>query len=244
MKRLGWRPDTPDFRDFIYAAPLGQTLVPTVDLRPFAPPIVDQSVSNSCVGNSSASMVRFVRRKLGLPDFQPSRLFIYYFARRLQGWQDADEGATIRDAMKVLEADGVCDEADWPFDIDKVNDRPDQMDLHRALENRQLKYVRMRRGDDLYHLKHSLQLGIPFMLGISVYSSFFDTGDDGLVRMPRSTETLEGGHAMYVVGYDNNAGRFIVANSWGDWGDKGYCYLPYAYLLNDDLSDDFWALQH
>ena len=243
---LGWHPDTPDFRDFVYAAPVGITLEPEIDLRPFAPPIVDQTVTNSCVGNSSASMVRFLRRKLGLqPDFQPSRLFIYYFARRLQGWQAQDEGATIRDAMKVLEADGVCDENDWPFEVERVNTRPDQLDLRSALANKQLKYVRMKRDDNLYHLKHSLQMGLPFTFGITVYSSFFDTGADGMVKMPRSSEDFEGGHAMYCLGYSDQAQRFIVANSWSDnWGDGGYCYLPYAYFANDDLSDDFWTLMH
>jgi C1A family cysteine protease len=52
-----------------------------------------------------------------------------------------------------------------------------------------------------------------------------------------------GGHALLVVGYDDATQCFTVRNSWGDsWGDKGYCYIPYKYLTNSNLSSDFWVL--
>ena len=34
---------------------------------------------------------------------------------------------------------------------------------------------------------------------------------------------------MCVVGYNKEG--FIIRNSWGyDWGDGGYCYMPYSDL--------------
>lgn len=250
---LGWIPDTPSFKDHKYAVAKKVGLVPSVDLRstPFYPPIVDQLATNSCVGNSSASAVRFLRRKLGLDDFQPSRSFAYWYARRVahQNWEYYDEGAMIRDCMTALTIVGICSEDDWPFNPATINTKPDEVDVITAAAHKTLRYVRMLRGaneaqDDLYYFKHSLADGYPFVFGISVFTSFFDVGSDGVVPMPRRTDRLEGGHAMYCVGYDDAARVFICPNSWGtSWGDNGVNYLPYAYFADSDLSDDFWTLR-
>lgn len=62
--------------------------------------------------------------------------------------------------------------------------------------------------------------------------------------MPRDGEQVLGGHAVVAVGYDDDDRVFISRNSWGDgWGDAGYFYMPYAYLLDDNLSDDFWTIR-
>ena len=96
----------------------------------------------------------------------------------------------------------------------------------------------------LCQLQGVLASGYPFMFGFSVYDSFQDVGEDGLVTMPKPNESILGGHAVVAVGYDNPSRRFIIANSWGSsWGDNGYFYMPYEYLTSRDLSDDFWVLQ-
>ena len=47
-----------------------------------------------------------------------------------------------------------------------------------------------------------------------------------------------------AVGYDDKEKRFIVRNSWGaKWGIKGYFTMPYAYVSDRDLSDDFWTIR-
>jgi C1A family cysteine protease len=52
-----------------------------------------------------------------------------------------------------------------------------------------------------------------------------------------------GGHAVLCVGYNDRKQRWIMRNSWGkSWGDKGYFYLPYNYLLNNNLAGDLWVL--
>jgi C1A family cysteine protease len=61
--------------------------------------------------------------------------------------------------------------------------------------------------------------------------------------MPKAKEKLLGGHAVMAVGYNDITQRFIVRNSWGiDWGKKGYFTIPYAYLTNRNLADDFWCI--
>jgi C1A family cysteine protease len=63
--------------------------------------------------------------------------------------------------------------------------------------------------------------------------------------MPNTkTESFLGGHAVLAVGYDDFYQRFMVQNSWGtSWGIKGYFTMPYAYLLDPNLSSDFWTVR-
>src|SRR2546422_7400460 len=65
-----------------------------------------------------------------------------------------------------------------------------------------------------------------------------------LFRSPDSSETALGGHAVMAVGYDDSSSRLLARNSWGtDWGMGGYFSIPYAYVANHNLADDFWAIQ-
>ena len=62
--------------------------------------------------------------------------------------------------------------------------------------------------------------------------------------MPSPNEKTVGGHAVMAVGYDDSQQRFIVRNSWGNgWGMAGYFTMPYAYLTQSSLSDDFWTIR-
>ena len=84
------------------------------------------------------------------------------------------------------------------------------------------------------------------MFGFTVYESFESdaVAQTGNMPMPNSAEQVIGGHAVLAVGYDNEDRVFIVRNSWGEgWGDAGYFYMPYAYLLDDNLADDLWTIR-
>jgi hypothetical protein len=85
----------------------------------------------------------------------------------------------------------------------------------------------------------------PIIFGIKLYDSFYTSyvSSYGVVPHPDvSHENLRGGHCMTIVGYDDmvNGGSFIVANSWGNtWGYKGFAYIPYTYIGNRFLCNDF-----
>lgn len=216
----------------------------------WTPPIVDQFSTNSCVGQASASLFRYTMHLWGDPDFQPSRLFNYWLARHVprRGWENEDMGAMPRDAMQSMISNGVVPEELWPFSEDPsiVNQRPPQELLAKAKKKRIVegKYVRMLANANLFHLKHSLAIKLPFLVGIDIYSSFYDTGDDGMVPMPQTNQTYEGGHLIYCNGYDDSLRRFRCPNSWGtNWGAKGTCWIPYEYIANAGLSGDFWRTE-
>jgi C1A family cysteine protease len=244
---FGWKPELPDHRDFPYAAmrmslerPV--TLPPLVNLRPHCPPVYDQGQLGSCTGNAIAGAFHFDRRKQNLPDFVPSRLFIYYNERGMEGTVSRDSGAFIRDGIKSIATKGVCKEADWPYVIAKFADKPPRVCYTAATKYKSLSYFRLNNAN-LDELKSCLAAGFPFVFGFVVYPSFFQGDTNGMVPMPASENTI-GGHAVLAVGYNDINQRFIIRNSWGAGkGDQGYYYMPYQYLTNLSLSDDFWTVR-
>jgi C1A family cysteine protease len=245
IQRYGWIPDIPDARDLMYAAPeeVLATLPTSVDLRPHCPPVYDQDKLGSCTANAIAAAFEFRQLQEQLPDFMPSRLFIYYNERLIEGTVDEDSGAMIRDGIKSVHKLGVCDETVWPYDIARFTERPPDQAYAQA-QDRQVTVYR-RVIPVLHQLQGCLASGTPFVFGFSVYESFEsrEVAQTGVVPLPPRTERLLGGHAVLAVGYDDAQQRFIVRNSWGTgWGMDGYCTMPYAYLTDPSLAKDFWAV--
>lgn len=259
-QRYGWIPDLPDHRDLLYAAPVTalRALPPKVDLRPDCPHIYDQKDLGSCTANGIAAALEFDQMKQKLPGvFTPSRLFIYYNERTMEGTVNEDSGAMIRDGIKSVARQGACPEEPteqhpgpdgiWPYEPGYATNflkKPPQACYDLAAKHQAILYSRLIRN--LNQMKGCLASGYPFVFGFSVYESFQnqEVAKTGVVPMPAPSEQLLGGHAVLAVGYDDELRRFIVRNSWGkDWGVEGYFTMPYAYFLDDNLSDDFWTIR-
>lgn len=241
----GWVHDTPDMRDHIYASPfLGALpLPPKVDLRDgWMPPVEDQGNLGSCTSFAIAGAVMYNRARHNRPTFTPSHLFVYYGERALEGTVKSDAGAMIRDGIKVVNKLGVCPEPDWPYVISQFAHKPPPKAYTDALAHRSVGYQRVRREES--EIKGALASGQPVVIGISVYESLesSEVARTGVVPMPMRHETLLGGHAVLCVGYDDASERWLFRNSWGMWGDSGYGYLPYRYLLTAGLASDFWIV--
>src|SRR3954452_17409791 len=126
VKRYGWVRDLPDQRDHVYAAPAmpRAALPPSADLRGQCPPVYDQGQLGSCTANAIGGAFEFDLLAQGLADFVPSRLFIYYNERAIEGSIDSDSGAMIRDGIKSVAKVGVCAETSWKYDITKFTEGP------------------------------------------------------------------------------------------------------------------------
>jgi C1A family cysteine protease len=231
----------------VYSAParvLG-ALPTSVDLRTECPPVVDQGQLGSCTANAIAGALQFNQMKEKLADvFPPSRLFIYYNERVIEHTVSEDSGAMIRDGIKSVAKDGAPHETLWPYDISKFTIKPSAAAYKDALKHRAILYQRLTQTLD--QLKGCLASGYPFVFGFSVYESFESqaVAKSGKVPMPKPKEKQIGGHAVLAVGYDDASKRFIVRNSWGTgWGLAGYFTIPYAYLTDSNLADDFWTIK-
>ncbi|ALE06344.1 peptidase C1 [Arthrobacter sp. ERGS1:01] len=245
--RYGWVPDLPDQRDFHFAATAAvqAALPPSIDLRGSCPPVYDQGQLGSCTGNGVAGVVQFDAMKEGLADTStPSRLFIYYNERVIEGTVKSDSGAQIRDGIKTVATTGVCDETLWPYDITQFAHKPTAACYKAAKLQRAILYSRV--GQTLSQMKGCLASGFPIVFGFTVYDSFESAtvASTGVVPMPAAGESVLGGHCVVAVGYDDASQRFTIRNSWGTgWGMAGYATMPYAYLLSSSLASDFWTLK-
>jgi GH25 family lysozyme M1 (1,4-beta-N-acetylmuramidase) len=259
IARYGWKRDLPDQRDhsFAMSADVVKSITSRVDLRPQCPAVYDQGQIGSCTANAIGAAIEFDLMKQNLSDFTPSRLFIYYNERNIEGTVPIDAGAQIRDGIKSVANQGACPESEWTYDATpadpstnlfpagaKAATAPSAQCYADAMFHRALQYQSV--DQNLADMKGCLSSGYPFVFGFTVYPSFEsdDVASSGVVTMPGADEAAIGGHAVLAVGYDDSRNAFIVRNSWGAlWGMAGYCYMPYAYLLDDNLADDFWTIR-
>lgn len=260
MHSYGLVRDQPDYRDIKYQLkPKTVTVVEkqrfpdTIDLRKRCPPIFQQQNLGSCTSQSIAGALQIDRKKVNLPDVNLSRLFIYYNERDMMGTVMQDSGASLRDGVKSINMYGVPSEEYWPYIIPKFTERPPDSVYQIALQHPKIRYERIDNTKiDL--IKGALFEGYPIIFGCDIYSSFEseEVTKTGKVPFPNFSrfsgnlpqEEYLGGHAMIIVGILEKDEVFIVRNSWGkEWGDKGYCYIPYDYLTNRYLAFDFWIMK-
>lgn len=224
--------------------PFHHTSTPTIDLRPQCPPVYDQGQLGSCTANALAFTYQFDEMRQKEPrEFVPSRLFIYYNERKMEGDVAEDNGAEIHDGVTSMKSYGVCSETTWPYNVDQFSVEPPSTCYDQAKSERVLEAHALNQNfDDMYHV---LSSGFPFAVGIVVYPGLESdsAAKTGNVPMPHFWEKSLGGHAIACVGWDDTKQHWIMRNSWGaDWGDHGYFTLPKAYLLDSNLASDFWVV--
>jgi C1A family cysteine protease len=205
--------------------------------------VEDQGQLGSCTANALVGMLEYLEIAHKIPFADLSRLFVYYNERVIEHCVNEDSGAMLRDGIKTLVKQGVCLETHWPYKIAKFAMKPPTSCYREALNHQALSYQRILTIDEM---RACLADGYPFVFGFSVYESFEsqEVARTGIVPMPKSEEMQLGGHAVLAVGYSDAMKRFIVRNSWGmDWGIQGYFMMPYKYLADRNLSDDFWTVK-
>ena len=233
MRKYTVLKDKVDERDILYSNRhniIAELFPKKVDLRVNSSPVVDQGQLGSCTANA---IVSGLREYILLNDerknlIRLSRLYLYWWERKLERTVEEDSGASLRDGMKVLHKKGVCTEETRPYIIDRFKEVPTEIEEKEALNYTISGYQRL---SSIKEIKHALRHAHPVVFSMDIYESFQnDVGDNGIIQLPKLGEERLGGHAMCLMGYDDtlNGGSFIVRNSWGqEWGHNGYCYMPY-----------------
>lgn len=244
-RTYGWRPDVPDHRDRVHRPTYDAAALPAhVDLSPLMPAPYDQGSLGSCTAHAIGGSIAYERgQQPHLPRwFTPSFLQIYYCERALEGTTHDDAGAYIRDGAKVTAQIGVAPASAWPYDESKFAKRPPKSVYRAALDTRVTSYMRVSQTKN--DIRAVLAAGDTIVFGFSVYESFesAEVARTGIVPMPKPHESMLGGHAVLGAGYDPRG--VLARNSWGgDWGRGGYFWLPWEYVVDPNLADDFWTLK-
>jgi C1A family cysteine protease len=231
-----------------------------VDLRRWCSPIEDQLTLGSCTAHAAVGLVEYFEIKAHNKHIDGSRLFVYKVTRNLMK-ASGDTGAWLRNVMGALCLCGVPDEKYWPYDVTAFDNEPPAFVYSVSDDFKALKYfchdpqsAGLCGENVLASVKKYLAAGIPSMFGFWGFASFEDTDVKGGIPYPCPDEQAEWGHAIMAAGYDDGkiirntksnaetTGALLIRNSWGtEWGDNGYGWLPYDYVLNN-LASDFWSL--
>lgn len=228
----------------------------SVDFSNEIPAVHDQGCLGSCTAQAITLSMEYDLKKQDKYT-QLSPLYVYYNERALEDTVDEDAGASIADGIKSICTEGACREVTWSYEDEsgKYRKKP-PLEAYEEGRNNFINLGGIKHSNiphDLIALKTVLASRTPIVFGVNVYPSFLTeqvamTGD---VPMPSPQEESYGGHAMTLVGYNDDSRKFKFANSWGhEWGDKGFGYLSYDYIMNTGFKggnyftfpEDFWSI--
>lgn len=266
---MGWLRDPPDFRDVTFeshdvqgilrisnsykAVSMPNSILPaSVDLRKWCTRIRSQGALRASTAFAVTALMEYFERRAFEHHADFSELFLYRSTRDLLGYRE-DLGANLRSTLRALQTFGLPSESLYPYAPEKHADMPPPYcyafaDAFRTLRYFRIDEPRLTSAQTLLNIRRCLASRMPAVFGLSIFSSFPQPGEGHDIPMPEPGEQFLGGHALVVVGYDDermlgpHQGALLVRNAWGPgWGDRGYAWLPYKYV-ESKLAVDFWSL--
>lgn len=234
--------------------PLAETYTPhevqveSLDLRSKFTGIKNQGQQGSCLSFTLTSIFEYVMQLNHAKEFDLSEAFLYYNARDIDNTGDVsvntDTGSRFKPAIDSLVKYGIALEKVWPYNDQVYSKKPSEEAYTDAAQRKLI--AAMNVNLTVKDIKSALVDGCPVASSFVLTKSFFEN-HGGYIPMPSDEEIAAGldakdegskhsQHAMVIVGFSDELQMFIVRNSWGiDWGDKGYCYIPYTYIENPKL---------
>ncbi len=262
--------DNPKIKVVADKLKLAPKAIPTqVDWRQYCSPIFDQGNLGSCTANAAVGVVEYYERLAFNTLVFGSRLFVYKATRNLLGVV-GDTGAWLRNTMGALVLCGIPPEKYWPYTDEQqpgpageryFDTEPNSFVYAVADNYESVSYfchdpigANVPKPTVVASVKAWIANKFPSMFGFWGFPSFNHTDVPGGIPYPCPGEQAIWGHAIVVVGYDDakvitntqcnkqTKGAFLIRNSWGTaWGDHGYGWLPYDYVLSN-FAMDFWSL--
>ena len=212
----------------------GTTKLPAnVDLRQNFTRVKNQGELGSCTAFAMVSIYEYILKKNNKKEVDLSELFAYHIARKRNVENPEEEGTSLYDVVTGMGESGICLENLHPYRAADDNE-PSPEAYDDAAKRKIAKALNVRC--EVNDLKAAVAQGYPVAISLLIYDSF--TTDTGFIHCPTEEERKGdgGGHAMVICGYSDENKVFIVRNSWGEeFGDKGYCYIPYSYIGDSSM---------
>lgn len=208
-----------DLRDFRASSTLYSIELPEIFRLNYTKEIKNQGSVNSCVAHALSSMMEKLNNVY-------STGWIYGY--RPEGYYQG-QGMYPREALKTMQKMGSVKQEDFPINVEmplaklKVNEKIDLLEIE-AEDYKITSYARLYNDNEIKTWLYTKQIGIP----ISIATENIVLDKNNIIQIPESFPNS--GHMMLIVGWNEQG--YIVQNSWGkDWGDNGYCILPYEYPI-------------
>lgn len=219
-----------------YRPDLSQPLPRNADLKSYFPPIKNQGKQGACASFSLTSVFEYFFSNETHRHVDMSEAFVYYNARALRGKTAIDDGANLHDVIRGMVEKGVCIEELCVYNPEEFDREPSAAAYEDGEQRKVTSAKSVPVSVDV--IKSAINEGYPVVGCFKIFKSIQDN-TSGFVPMPKDEERNndDGFHAMVICGYNDKHGHFIVRNSWGTaFGDNGYCYLPYSYVRDTDLT--------
>lgn len=207
----------------------------SINLKEYFTKVKNQGQIGACTVFAIASIYEYILKRHYDEDNDLSESFVYYNVRHKEGKEKEDTGSSYQDVIESIGVKGICTEALHPYSS-KLSDVPSEEAYFDGARRRITKALNV--NVDEKDIKSAIQDGYPVAISLKIFDSFHPSS--GFVTRPTDNEIKSadfGYHAMVIVGYSDETKFFLVRNSWGEnFGDKGYCYIPYSYVCDPDLN--------
>jgi C1A family cysteine protease len=208
----------------------------SVDLRSAFTNIKDQGTIGACTVFAISSIYEFILKKSKSNDPDLSERFVYYNVRKDKGSLD-DSGSNYLEVINSITENGICEENFCKYENDNIDTPPSDI----AIQNAKTHKIQTAKNVCIKHTDFlsALSEGYPIAISLKLFDSFGDC-NGGFIQRPSDEEIKNGqcqSHAMVICGYSEKNKVYIVRNSWGnEFGDKGYCYIPFNYIEDENLN--------
>lgn len=213
------------------------------DLSQFLPLVGNQGKQGSCVAWATGYYLKSFQENYEnlsngeAMDNEMSPAFIYNQIK-VAG---CDGGSNIQRALDTIVSLGIPEWNLMPYDENECDTQPNDSQISSASPNRIESYQYLDQDKVFEQTKAFLLNDQPVVIAITIDRNYFGARDENGIYIYRKFKEASGGHAMLVVGYDDNMNAFKVVNSWGEgWGNNGFVWIDYkAFTDAGDLDSDF-----
>ena len=223
-------------------------VIPTqYDVSDYLPQVRSQGIQGSCVAWATGYYLKSYQENYesfqnGIlnSDFEMSPAYIYNQIK--QG--DCGAGSVVQHALDTIVNQGIVSWDIMIYNENECDTQPNDLQKVLAQPNKIETYFYLDEDLVYEQTKASLLNDQPVVIAMTIDRSYFGARDENGEYVYRKFKNADGGHAMLVVGYDDDRNAFKVVNSWGkSWGNQGFVWIDYkAFQDAGDLTSDFPVL--